>query len=109
MKPIKSILIVVALLLIVATVQGQSTRRLRVLIDASKCGGLWWFPQGRTFDPKQPHQGKPLADLIRAKGWEVVEVPGGEVITADTLHDADLVIRPPAYFNYSAGEVAAYR
>ncbi len=30
---------------------------LRVLVDASKDGGLWWFPQGRgnTFDPKEKH------------------------------------------------------
>lgn len=91
-----------------ASGQGQS-KRLRVLIDASKDGGLWWFPQGRTFDPKQGHQGKPLADLIRSKGWEVVELPRGEVITLDKLRDVDIVVRPPIYSDYSADEVVAYR
>jgi hypothetical protein len=84
---------------------------LRVLVDASKDGGLWWFPQGRgnTFDPKEKHQGKPLADFIRSKGWEVVELGRGEVITVDRLRDFDLVIRPPVFFDYAAEEVVAYR
>ena len=34
----------------------------RVLVDASKDGGVWWFPQGGSFDPDAYHQGKPLAD-----------------------------------------------
>ena len=87
----------------------QAQRPLRVLIDASKDGGLWWFPQSGTFDPKQYHQGKRLADVIRSKGWDVIEVPRGEMITFDRLRGADVVIRPPAYFNYSVNEIEAYR
>jgi hypothetical protein len=87
----------------------QAQRPLRVLIDASKDGGLWWFPQSGTFDPKQHHQGKRLADFIRRNGWDVVEVPRGEMITFERLRGADIVVRPPAYFNYSANEIEAYR
>ena len=87
----------------------QAQQPLRVLIDASKDGGLWWFPQSGTFDPKQYHQGKRFADLMRSKGWDVVEVPRGEMITFDRLRSADIVIRSPAYFRYSANEIEAYR
>lgn len=95
-----------------ATLRAQrvSERPLRVLVDASKDGGLWWFPQRPpTFDPKQHHQGKFLADFMREQGWEVVELPRGEVITFDRLRDTDVVIRPPAYFPYTLDEAVAYR
>ena len=88
--------------------QNQTGRPLRILVDASKCGGLWWFPQGPTSDPTKPHQGKALADFMRFKGWQVTELPRGEVITLEKLRDADIVIRPPAYFNYTVDEVFAY-
>ena len=71
--------------------QGQE-KKLRVLIDASKDGGLWWFPQGRNgFDSNTHHQGKALADLMRSKGWEVIELGRGEVITVDKLRDVGVV------------------
>ena len=90
------------------TLQAQK-KPFRVLVDASKDGGLWWFPQGPGgFDPQQPHQGKPLADLMRSEKWEVVELPRGEVITVERLRDFDLIIRPPAYFSYTADEAMAY-
>jgi hypothetical protein len=89
------------------TVKAQ--RPLRVLIDASKDGGLWWFPQSGTFDPKRYHQGKRLADFMRGKGWDVIEVPRGEIVTFERLRGADFVIRPPVYFNYSVKEIEAYR
>lgn len=98
-----------ALALIPVKIQAQK-KPFRVLIDASKDGGLWWFPQGEgaVFDPQQPHQGKPLADLLRREKWEVVELPRGEVITAEKLRDFDLIIKPPAYFSYTADEAMAY-
>ena len=91
------------------TSQAQK-KPFRVLVDASKDGGLWWFPQGEggIFDPRQPHQGKPLADLLRRQQWEVVELPRGDVITAEKLRDFDLIIKPPAYFSYTADEAMAY-
>ena len=37
----------------------------RILVDASRDGGVWWFPQWEQqggFDFTLPHQGKELAD-----------------------------------------------
>ena len=93
-------------------VQAQSTseKQLRVLVDASKDGGLWWFPQGPpNFNPNAFHQGKPLADFMRGMGWKVTELPRGEVITFDKLRDFDLVIRISPYFSYSDDEARAYQ
>ena len=90
--------------------QGRSEKPARILIDASKDGGFWWFPQGGgTFDPKQNHQGKSLAEYIRAHGWEVVELPRGEVITSEKLRDADVVVRVPAFSSYTQDELMAYQ
>lgn len=90
--------------------QKKSEKRLRVLVDASKDGGVWWFPQGPPdFDPQKHHQGKALAEAMRRKGWEVVELPRGKTITLDLLTDFDVVIRPPAFFPYREDEAAAYR
>jgi hypothetical protein len=89
--------------------QGASEKQLRVLVETSKDGGLWWFPQGRNFNPNEFHQGKALADFMRGLGWKVTELPRGEVITFDKLREFDLVIRPPAYFSYSQEEVVAYQ
>jgi hypothetical protein len=82
----------------------------RALVDASKDGGVWWFPQRPPdFDPAKHHQGKAMADAMRAKGWEVTELPRDTEITIDQLTGFDLVIRPPAFFPYSEAEASAYR
>jgi CSLREA domain-containing protein len=81
----------------------------KILIDASKDGGIWWSPQGGPFDPAQPHQGKGLADTLRALGYDVTELGRGETITAELLDEHGLVIRPAAFTDYSATELAAYR
>ena len=82
----------------------------RIVVDASKDGGVWWYPQAEGgFDPTKHHQGKRLADDLRSHGWEVEEIARGEDITA-RLEGADIVIRA----NCSCGEhkeseVRAYR
>jgi hypothetical protein len=88
-----------------------ANRQIRALVDASKDGGLWWFPQysGTGFDPNQNHQGKTMADAMRARGWEVTELPRGEIITPEKLQGFDIVIRPEPYFCYSKSEAIAYR
>jgi hypothetical protein len=88
--------------------QERSEKPFRVLIDASKDGGVWWCPQHTTFDQKQKHQGKVVADFLRGQGWEVTELPRGEVITFDKLRDTDVVVRVPAYYNYTPDELMAY-
>ena len=83
--------------------------RYRILIDASKDGGLWWFPQAGTFDVEQYHQGRAFADSLRQDGAEVVELGRGVKVTTDILRGFDLVIRVPVYFRYSASEALAYQ
>ena len=47
----------------------------RIVVDASKDGGVWWCrPLGVVgFDPTKDHQGKRLADDLKARGWDVEE------------------------------------
>lgn len=90
------------------TPQRQSPRKLRVVIDASHDGGAWWFPQGTEFDPRLPHQGSPVAEHLKRRGWEVVEVPRGTKI-AKQFRGASIVVRLNLFGGYEDSEVAAYQ
>ncbi|TMQ24046.1 MAG: hypothetical protein E6J90_09210 [Deltaproteobacteria bacterium] len=79
-----------------------------VLVDASRDGGVWWFPQAGPFLPGAPHQGKALADHLRSLGHSVVELPRPTVITPALLADFNLVIRVAGNGAYAAPEIAAY-
>jgi hypothetical protein len=80
-----------------------------ILVDASKDGGGWWFPQGPGgFSAINPHQGKPLADYFRNLGYQVDELPRGATITSELLDKYSKVIRPTAFFSYSNKEITAY-
>ena len=81
----------------------------RIVVDASKDGGVWWFPQGENgFDPTKDHQGKRLADYLKSCGWTVEEIARDEDITA-RLTGATLVIRASLYGKYQPSDVRAYR
>ena len=82
-----------------------------ILIDASKDGGTWWFPQGPAtgFNANQYHQGKPLADYLRSLGFVVDELPRGATITTDLLKNYTRVVRATAFFSYSPDEITAYQ
>ncbi len=80
-----------------------------ILIDASKDGGAWWFPQpDGNFDASEPHQGKALADFLRSQGNEVVEVGRGVEITNELLGSFNKVIRAGVFGAYTGSELAAY-
>lgn len=86
----------------------------RVLVDASRDGGLWWYPQpfiDDVFDPDLDHQGKHLADYLKSLGMEVTELPRPFTITAELLNDYHLVVRAAAIpsNSYSQDEIAAYQ
>jgi hypothetical protein len=87
-----------------------SSESNKMLIDASRDGGVWWFPQYEAtgFDAALPHQGKALADYLRGLGFVVDELPRGTVITNELLGQYDKVIRTNAFSHYSAPELAAY-
>jgi len=91
------------------TPRGKPLRKLRVVIDASRDGGAWWFPQGPPpFDPQKPHQGVLLANYLKSRGWEVIEIPRETKIT-DQFKGATMVVRFNKWGGYDASEVMAYR
>ncbi len=91
--------------------RGRLDQRImhRVLVDASRDGGGWWFPQSAPFNPAAAHQGKLLADSLRADGYIVDELPRPSTITAQLLQPYDIVIRANAFGTYTSTEIAAYQ
>ena len=85
----------------------------RILVDASRDGGVWWFPQTPPFDPGAPHQGRQLADHLRSLGHRVTELPRssgpGPHLDEAMLAGYDLVIRAVGLGGYAASEIDAYR
>ena len=90
---------------------GQLDTRImhRVLIDASRDGGLWWFPQAGPFDPNAAHQGQLLADYIQSSGYLVDELPRSSSVTRAVLDGYDIVIRAVGFGAYTAEEISAYQ
>jgi hypothetical protein len=81
-------------------------------VDASRDGGVWWFPQGSPDVPYSGtdyHQGRALADSIRSLGYVVEELPRPFAITNTLLTSYDIVIRANGFGTYSQDEVSAYR
>lgn len=87
----------------------SSAGGLRILVDASRDGGVWWYPQAGTFDTAAYHQGQALADHLRGRGHAVDELPRGVTITPGLLAPYQVVLRA-GYFGtrYTAGELAEY-
>jgi hypothetical protein len=82
-----------------------------VLVDASRDGGVWWYPQSRDtgFDSSSRHQGKAFADYLRASGMRVTELPRPFVIDSSLLAPFRLVIRAGPFGSYTSSELAAYQ
>jgi hypothetical protein len=79
-----------------------------ILIDASKDGGVWWFPQSGNFSTDAYHQGKALADYLRNAGFKVEEVVPGKQITWSYLSKFKRVIRFGGFAAYAKAEIDAY-
>jgi hypothetical protein len=79
-----------------------------VLIDASRDGGVWWFPQIGPFDSFSPHQGRALAQHLRSLGHKVVELSRPYRITLALLAGHDVVVRAVGGGAYTRTELAAY-
>lgn len=79
-----------------------------ILVDASKDGGVWWFPQRDVFSADEPHQGKALADYLRSLGFKVTELGRGETVTKEVLQGHRYVIRAAAFTPYTEAELVAY-
>jgi hypothetical protein len=81
----------------------------RVVIDASRDGGAWWFPQAGPFSQDAPHQGQALAEYFRSRGFAVDELGRGTILTDEVFLGARAVIRTSGFGHYSAAELEAYR
>lgn len=82
---------------------------IKILIDASKDGGVWWSPQSKYFDQNAAHQGKAVADALRAKGYVVEELGRDVEVNPAMLRGAKIVVRPRIHFDYKPAEVEAYQ
>jgi hypothetical protein len=81
---------------------------MKILVDASHDGGVWWAPQTATFSESQPHQGKSLADYLRLQGFKVDEIHSGQSVTWTLLKNYKKVIRVNGYGAYTPEQLAAY-
>jgi hypothetical protein len=81
--------------------------QVRVVIDASADGGLWWNPVPPPAAPGS-YQGKPLADFLRNQGMTVTELVAGTVVTCAHLSNAELVIVINGLGDRTAPVVSAY-
>ncbi len=81
-----------------------------ILVDASRDGGVWWFPQYEAtgFSATAHHQGKALANYLKSLGYKVDELPRGITISGDLLGRYKYVIRAGGFGTYSTGEIDAY-
>ena len=80
-----------------------------ILVDASRDGGVWWYPQSGSFNPSIDHQGTALVNYLGSLGYIVEELPRGAIITREKLRRFDLVIRAGHYGAYTSEEIAAYQ
>ena len=82
---------------------------LKILVDASRDGGVWWSPQAGPFDPDAPHQGKKLADYLRRLRHAVTELPRPTTIPSQLLAPFNIVIRFGSLGEeYTQPEILAY-
>ena len=81
-----------------------------ILVDATRDGGVWWYPQSSAtgFSSTNDHQGKNLAYYLRGFGYQVDELPRGTVITKEILSKYSNIIRAGGFGNYTQQEIAAY-
>lgn len=88
--------------------QDTKGKSLRILVDASKDGGLWWFPQAGIFSAEEHHQGRAFAANMKDRGWAVAELGRGHEITHETINGFDVVIIVQPFFPYKESELQAY-
>ena len=83
-----------------------------ILIDASRDGSLWWFPQKELCDPELLHQGTNLVNYLKSLGYGTIELPLKPVtITSDLLKQNNIVIRikPSISNTYTEEEIESYK
>jgi hypothetical protein len=91
-------------------VDSISINPVKILVDASRDGGVWWFPQSSdsVFSSEKDHQGKALADYLVSLGYLVDELPRGTTLTDSLLRNYNKIIRAGGFGVYSGDEILAY-
>ncbi|MCE7990560.1 MAG: hypothetical protein HEP71_01215 [Roseivirga sp.] len=82
---------------------------LKILVDASHDGGVWWFPQSGTYHQDQFHQGTFLANYLRESGFIVDELGRNVTISDQVLESYNIIIRAGGFSDYTEGELTAYQ
>ncbi len=87
----------------------DSSTVFRILVDASRDGGVWWFPQDGSYDPDTDHQGQALADYLRLLDYTVRELGRNERITEELAESHNVIVRVGRYGPaYSPQELEVY-
>jgi hypothetical protein len=83
---------------------------IKILIDASHDGGVWWFPQSPAtgFAPDKWHQGQPFAKHLRDKGFVVDELGRGAELTDEMFFGYYIIIRVNGFEKYTFNEIQVY-
>ncbi len=81
---------------------------LKILVDATHDGGVWWFPQSGTFVQEQYHQGTQLANYLRNSGFVVDELGRNTTISDEVLEGYSIIIRAGGFSDYAEEEIQAY-
>lgn len=76
-----------------------------ILINASKGGGVWWYPQYPDYNPNLPHQGKSTVDSLKSYEFSVYEIGRGEFVDMNDYHVSGLLIIPGSYRTFSDIEI----
>lgn len=87
---------------------GTPGESLKILVDASHDGGVWWFPQSVTYLQDKFHQGTKLANYLRESGFIVDELGRNITISDQVLDGYNIVIRAGGFSEYSESELEAY-
>lgn len=75
-----------------------------IVINASKGGGVWWFPQGVDCDTTLGHQGKEVVDYLKREGFLVYESCREEDINLGDFPNIKLLIIAGSIKPYSISE-----
>jgi hypothetical protein len=91
-------------------IDSASENSPKILIDASRDGGVWWFPQGTNaqFYADQYHQGTTLVQYLVGLGYSVDELPRGQMLTLGLLRNYSRIIRVVGFGVYTDDEIQAY-
>lgn len=76
-----------------------------IIINGSKDGGGWWFPQDIDCDPNIDHQGKATVDTLKSYGFSVYEIGKREFVDMNNFKVPSLLFIAGCYRSFSENEI----